>query len=170
MSHGGVDSVAQVLSSPVIGDLRRQRTEVGREKALIDARYGPKHPEAVRVQQQIDGIDQQILDESHRIITGLDNDAHAAETRVAALRAQLNSLKGEQRAHTAASVTADVLERRAEASHTMYNQVALTAQTTNQQEHIDETQGRIMMRADAPDKPVFPNKHGDAVRLTRVWG
>ena len=158
MSHGGLDSVAQVLTSTVIADLRRQRAEVGREQAQINARYGPKHPEAVRVEQQLAGLDQQIQDESRRIIEGLDNDARAAEARVAAMKAQLNGLKGEQVAHSAASVTADSLERRAEASRTIYNQVAQTAQATNQQEKVDETQGRIMMRADVPDKPVFPNK------------
>ncbi len=158
MSRGGSDAVAQVLSSPTIADLRRQRAEVGREQAQINARYGPKHPEAVRVQQQLEGLDQQIQDETRRIISGLDNDARAAEARVGAMRNQLNALKGEQTAHSAASVEADSLERRAEASRTIYNQVAQTAQSTTQQEHIDETPGRIMMRADAPDKPVFPNK------------
>jgi capsular exopolysaccharide synthesis family protein len=158
MSHGGMDAVAQVLSSPTITDLRRQRAEVGREQAQINARYGPKHPEAVKVQQQIEGLDQQIQDETRRIIAGLDNDARASEARVVAMRTQLNALKGEQTAHSAASVEADSLERRAEASRTIYNQVAQTAQSTTQQEHIDETPGRIMMRADAPDKPVFPNK------------
>ncbi len=158
MSRGGMDAVAQVLSSPTITDLRRQRAEVGREQAQINARYGPKHPDAVRVQQQLEGLDQQIQDEARRIISGLDNDARAAEARVAAMRSQLNALKGEQTAHSAASVQADSLERRAEASRTIYNQVAQTAQSTTQQEHLDETPGRIMMRADAADKPVFPNK------------
>jgi len=158
MAHGGMDAVAQVLSSPTITELRRQRAEVGREQAQINARYGPKHPEAVKVQQQVEGLDQQIQDETRRIISGLDNDARASEARVTAMRTQMNALKGEQTAHSAASVEADSLERRAEASRTIYNQVAQTAQSTTQQEHIDETPGRIMMRADAPDKPVFPNK------------
>lgn len=158
MAHGGMDAVAQVLNSPTITELRRQRAEVGREQAQINARYGPKHPEAVKVQQQIEGLDLQLQDETRRIISGLDNDARASQARVVAMRGQLNALKGEQTAHSAASVQADSLERRAEASRTIYNQVAQTAQSTTQQEHIDETPGRIMMRADAPDKPVFPNK------------
>lgn len=158
ITRGGVEAVAQVLNSTVIADLRSQRAEVGREQAQINARYGPKHPEAVRVQQQLEGLDQQISDEAHRIIGGLDNDARAAQARVAAMRAQLNTLKNEQVAHSAASVAGDSLERRADATHAIYNQIAQTAQTTSQQEHVYETPGRIMMRADAPDKPVFPNR------------
>ena len=158
IARGGLEAVSGVLSSPTIADLRRQRTEVVRNQAEINARYGPKHPESIKVQQQLDQIDAQLRQESQRIVSGLDSDARAASAQAGALSSSLSTLKGEQAGNARASVQADTLQRDADAKRAEYNQLAQAAQQSSQQQHLSDPQGRIVERAEPPPKPSFPNR------------
>jgi len=158
MSSAGIESVASVLASPVIAELRRQRTVVLNEQATASTRYGPKHPEVQRITQQLNGIDQQIKDEAARIVSGLNSEARAAQARAAAVRAQLDQLQGHQAVNSRAEVEATSLEREAEAKRTMYNQLAVTAQQVNQQQNLHEIEQKVLSRAQPPTAPSFPNK------------
>ncbi|MGC1304247.1 MAG: polysaccharide biosynthesis tyrosine autokinase [Caulobacteraceae bacterium] len=163
IANGGLESVSGVLSSNVIADLRRQRTEVMRNAAEINSRYGPLHPEAQKVQQQLDGLDQQIKAEGQRIVSGLQSASQSAEARASAIRAMLNELKGQQSGNERASVEADALQRQADSKHLIYNQLAQTAQLTGQERQSQETRGRIVDAATPAAVPSFPNKRLFAV-------
>ncbi len=158
VGQNGIDSVSTVLNSPVIVELRRQLADLQREQADINTRYGPKHPETIKVAQQIEGLNHQIREESQQIVSGLASDARAAEAREASLRGDLDRLKGEEATNSRASVVADTMEREAEAKRSIYNQLANSAQQVNQQEHSTESQAQIVSHASVPTKPVFPNK------------
>jgi capsular exopolysaccharide synthesis family protein len=158
VAQGGIDGVSSVLNSPVIADLRRQRTEVLRQQAEIAAKYGPKHPESIRVNDQLAGIDKAIKDESNRILSGLQADAQAADASASSLRAGLSSLRARQAGDTRAAVTADSLQREADAKRTVYQQLAQAAQQTNQEQRSSEPQGAIVDAASAPDRPTSPKK------------
>lgn len=158
ITRSGVESVSGVLGSPVIADLRRQRSEVLRDRDEITARYGPRHPDTIRVQQQLDGLDQQIQAEARRIVSALDSDARASQARAATLRAQLNSLRGQQSSNSRLTVEADRLAREAEAKRNIYLQLSTTAQQANQQRQLSETDSKLISPAIAPASPTFPNK------------
>jgi uncharacterized protein involved in exopolysaccharide biosynthesis len=59
-----------VLSSPVIADLRRQRTAAEAERAQLASRYGPRFPALVESGERISALDRQIREEQGRIIEG----------------------------------------------------------------------------------------------------
>lgn len=157
MAAGGLDSVSSVLNSNTITELRRQRADLQRSQAEIDARYGPRHPEAVKVAQQVIGLDKQLRDEAQRIVGGLESDARAAEARAASLRHDVGVLNGQLASNTQASVGADSLQREAEAKRSIFSQLAASAQQVNQQEHASTAQARIVALASVATKPYFPN-------------
>ncbi len=157
MTAGGLDSVSSVLNSNTITELRRQRADLQRNQAEINARYGPRHPEAVKVEQQVIGLDKQLRDEAQRILGGLESDARAAEARAASLRHDVGVLNGQLATNTQASVGADSLQREAEAKRTIFSQLAASAQQVNQQEHSSTAQARILALASVATKPYFPN-------------
>lgn len=155
---GEAGSVSSVLGSPVIQDLRRQRAEVMREYGDISARYGPKHPSFVTVQQQLQELDRQISDESARVMESLEADARAAEARVASLRSTLGGLQGRLNASSRTRAQAESLEREAEAKENIYNQYNLAQQQATQQKNLSGAQGVVVSEAMAPRAPSFPNK------------
>jgi capsular exopolysaccharide synthesis family protein len=158
ISRGALDSVAEVLSSPVITDLRRQRTETLRDQAQINGRYGPKHPDSVRVASQLAQIDAQIVNEADRIVSSLESAARASEDRVRTLRAQLGGLEGRQASNARASVEADTLQRRADSLNAVAAATIQVVQRANEQAQVGQTQGRIAFMATPPASPSFPNK------------
>lgn len=158
IAQSGIEAVSSVLSSPTILELRRQRGDLLRSRAEVDARYGPKHPETLKVARQVEGLEGQIREESLRIVSGLESDARSAEARAASLRGVLGGLKGQLETNSRASVAADSLQREAEAKRTIFNQLAGAAQQVNQQEQSNVAQARIVNAASLPTRPYFPNK------------
>jgi uncharacterized protein involved in exopolysaccharide biosynthesis len=80
-ARGGMDSVSEVLNSPVVTNLRGQRAEVLRNMAEVQTRYGDRHPETIRVHDQLKQIDEQIAAEQRRVVSALASNAAAANAR-----------------------------------------------------------------------------------------
>ena len=158
MSQGGWDAVTDVLSSSVVADLRRQRAEVLRNMGEVQTRYGARHPETLRVQQQLQSLDEQIEQEARRIMGGLASEAGAAEARAASLRSTLEQVRSEQGQNIRAAVLADNLQREADAKRTQYDRLAESAQNLQQVARNSMPQARIVEEAREPSSPSFPKK------------
>jgi succinoglycan biosynthesis transport protein ExoP len=158
LSKGGQDSVSEVLSSPVIGDLRRQRAEVLRNMGEVQARYGEKHPEAIRVRDQLSSIDSQLREETTRVIGSLRATASAADARASSIAGSMGQLESQQATNTRNSVLADSLEREATAKRTMYDRMSQMSLESTQASQGSFAQAAIVDRAVAPASPTSPNK------------
>lgn len=155
---GKLENVSGVLNSPVVADLRRQRAEVVRNMGEVQARYGPRHPESVRVGQQLESIDNQIGEEARRITDSLRSEAASADARAASLRSTLSRLRSEQASNTRASVTVGSLEREAETKRTAYNQLAASVQQASQIKDNSLAQATVIEQATPPSSPSYPKK------------
>ena len=158
IAHGNLESVSIVANSPVVTQLRSQRAEIIRSKEENDAVYGPANPSTIALNQQLTAIDRQIRDEANRLVSALAATAQTATEAAARQRAQLSSLRAEQAGNARASVSAESLEREAEARRTVYNQLAQTAQEAAQRRQAAVPVGSIVDRANPPGAPSFPNK------------
>lgn len=158
MSRGGLDAVGAVRASPVIGDMRRQRADIIRTMAEVSARYGDKHPEFLRVRDQLSGIDAQITAEANRAVASLSAAADAANARVGSLRAAMNQLESRQASNTRAAVTAQSLERDAENKRKAYERMSELSLTATQSAQNSIAQAEIVTRAEPPLKPTWPNR------------
>lgn len=155
---GAIYAVSDVLNSTVIGQLRSQRTDLLKAKAELDNRYGPNHPETIRVSGQLTAVDDLIREEATRIVSRLQADAQAANARASAIGSRLGSLKGEQASNTRAAVTADSLQRENDANREIYEQLAQQAQQTGQQSQVLQPAGTVVQVAAIPPNPSFPNR------------
>ncbi len=158
VAGGGIDSVSAVRNSPVIADLRRQLAEVERSRGEIETRYGPKHPETIKVRDQIAALNQQIRAEASRAVASLQAEADAANAQVASLRSSLRVLKSQQASDTRASATIasydqDVLSKKA-----AYDRLAQAADEASQSQRNSIAQAEIVDRAQTPTMPAPPSK------------
>lgn len=158
VSGGDIGAVDGVLHSSVIAELRRQRAEVAREKAQVDARYGQRHREAIRVAEQLAAIDRQLTDEASRTVAGLAPEARAASSSAAALRQSLSRLRNAQASENRARVVAEGLERQAKVKQQQYDELSQIAQNLNAVEGDREPTATILDRATPPLDPSTPNK------------
>lgn len=158
LQRGDLDSISAVLSAPGVQDLRRLRAELLRQQGEISTRYGPRHPEWLRIQQQLSGVDAQLKVESGRVVAGLEATARAADAKVAALSGTLHGLQGQLAASSRAEAVAQGLDREAEAKQNVYNQFNMAQQQVSQQTNVDETRAVLVSEATTPEAPSFPNK------------
>lgn len=158
IASGGLDAVSEVRSSPVMADLRRQRAEVLRAKGEIESRYGEKHPESIKVRDQLQALDQQIEAEAQRAVGTLRAGAVASEARVGSLRSTLAHLRGEQAQETRASATAAELERDATAKRDAYDRTAQLSLQSTQAAQNSIAQAEIVDRASTPTSPSSPKR------------
>ncbi|MCK8458386.1 GumC family protein [Sphingomonas faeni] len=155
---GGIDAVSAVLDSKVIADLRSQRAQIVQRQGEVLSRYGSRHPESVKITEQLSAIDKQIQDEANRNIGGLRSEASAAAARAGSLRSEMGKLRGQQSSDTRASALAETYQRQADAAHAAYNRLAEQAQTMNGVARSSLTQAQIIESAIPPTAPTSPNR------------
>src|SRR5690606_16953400 len=119
-SGGSIESMADVVQSGTISQLRQKQAELARELANLSSRYGPRHPEVVNAEAQRRDIESQIGSEITRIIGSLQNNVAVAETRVASLEQSLRDIRGETGEGNQAMVQLRELEREAAANRAVY--------------------------------------------------
>lgn len=157
-SSGSSDSVVGVLSSPVIQDLRGRRADLVRQQNEISTRYGPRHPEFIKIQEQLTGVDSQIQQEIGRVISGLQAKVRASAAEVGTLRSTLSRLQGQLAASSRIEAGAQGLDQEAQAKQEVYRQYNLAQQQANQQKTLQQPLGVIVTAAVIPGAPSFPNR------------
>jgi len=157
-ARGGLDSVSEVRSSPVVADLRRQRAELLRSIGEVQARYGDKHPESLRVRGQLETVDRQIREEGERVLGSLRSNAVASQAQVSSLRGSMGKLEGQRAQDMRAAVQAESLERESAAKRSEYDRLSQMLLESTQASQNSISQATIVERADPPGGPYSPNK------------
>lgn len=153
---GGVSAAVQVLSSPLIQNLREQELALASREAELATRYKPEHPAMINIKAQVQDLDRKIQDEIDRIVNGMQGEVVASRAKVSSLRQSLNQLQsGDQ---GGAGVQLRELQREAEANKTLYESFLNRFKQTSAQEDIQQADARIISDAMVPTTPSYPKK------------
>ncbi|PCJ59157.1 MAG: hypothetical protein COA65_06910 [Rhodospirillaceae bacterium] len=153
---GGVESAAEVLSSPLIQKLREQEAEVQRRAAELASEYGVRHPRMINVRAETQDLRAKIAGEVNKIVEGLRNEVGVSLAREKAISRNLKKLKIEASNTNSAEVRLRVLEREANANRALFDTFLSRLKETAGQEGIQKPDARIISRADIPIVPSFP--------------
>lgn len=158
VAKGGLDALSEVRNSNVVSDLRRQRAEIVRNMGEVQSRYGERHPESIRVRDQLAAVDKQILQEAQRVVDALQADAAASAAQVASLRGNMNGLEGERARNTRASAEAIALERDAQSKRAAYDRMSQLSLDSTQSARGSIAQAEIIDSARAASGSASPNR------------
>lgn len=155
---GGADSAAEVLNSPTIQQLQEQETMVKRKVAELSQEFGNRHPRMISAKAELADVQGKIKTEVAKVVSALDNEAGVARAREAALERSLEQLKMRLGQSNTAEVQLRALERDADASRAMLEGFMTRFEQTSAQldSSVNNTNARIISRADAPIIPSFP--------------
>ncbi len=156
--RGTLDTISDVRQSATIQDLRRQRATLSQTLEDVRGRYGERHPDFIKVRDQVAGLDAELKKEMTRVVSSLDADAGAAEARAASLRASMNQLEQKQGANARASVMAASLQRDADSKHDAYEKLAALALESRQAAQNSIAQAQIIDNAEPSQAPSWPNR------------
>jgi len=154
MKDGHANDVSQVVSSPLIVQLREQQAEIIRNEADLATRYGPKHPKLIAAQNQEKDLQAKIDQETDRIAGSVGNDVSVARAHVGSLQASLRNVETEATDQNMARVRLKALEANAASTRSMYEAFVVRLRET--QNPIGVPDARVISHASAPSAPSFP--------------
>ena len=162
-SEGGISSASEVLTAPLIQNLRLQEAKLAGDAAQMASEYGELHPKMINVKAELADIRTKIAVEVERILRGLENSLSVAQTRERTLERSLGDLKAEAARLAAAQARLRVLERDAAANQELYDVFLARWKETSQQDDLHHADARIISRATVPIQPSWPNRPAAAV-------
>ncbi len=154
MKSGHAGDVSQVVSSPLIVQLREQQAEVIRNESDLATKYGPKNPKLIAVQNQERDLAAKIDIEVNRIAGTVNNDVSVAHAHVGSLQGSLRQAEEESTDQGMARVKLKALEANAASTRTMYEAFVVRLRET--QSPIGIPDARVISHASAPSLPSSP--------------
>jgi capsular exopolysaccharide synthesis family protein len=164
------DDVGAVLGSPVVEALRSQRAQVSGQLAELNSRYGPRYPDVLKAQQQLQDLDVQIKAEIQRVISNMQATAQVSARRLASLEGTLNQSRGTLATDTRSIAGLVELQQKATASQTLYDNYLARFKEIMTSAGTEQSDARIVSQAQVPNKPSSPRLLLDAALALIVSG
>ncbi len=156
LDNGRIESMAEVMASPVILNLRGAEAGVAREEADLLTRYGPEHPSIIKIRAQRSDLRRQIAAELSRVVGSLKTDYEMAMARETTLGQNL----GEMRSDSQPLIRLRELEREANASRALYEALLARTKESEQLSGAPPVEVRVIAPALQPPAPTFPSRQG----------
>src|ERR671919_1816800 len=156
-SGRGLKSASEVLSSPVILDLRGREMDLLHQEAQLSREYGEQHPRILELRAEQAKLADRIDHEIENVIANLENDVAVARSREQAHAEHLRETKGQSAASGQSEVQLRELEREAAASRALYETLLVRLKETEQQQEIVQADARLISPAQLPDVPSSPS-------------
>lgn len=159
-SRGGIfsDSSFEVLSSPIIQRLKQEETEVMRKRADLGNRYGPKHPNMININAELQDVRNKMKSEVYNIINSLRSDVTIAKAKESNLKQQINKLKGKLNVNNKVYIQLAELEREAEANRALYESFLSRFKELSESQDYAQPVARVISEAETPIYPAYPRK------------
>ncbi len=154
----GIETSNEVLSSPLIQQLRNQEAQVTRRLSELSIEYGPKHPRMLQVHAEIQDIRQRIASEIGKITQGLENEVEVARTREHSLETSLREAEQQSSTQNREAVQLRALEREATANRVLYETFLNRFKETSSTKGIASSDARVISAAEVPMAASYPNK------------
>ena len=144
------------MQSAVVSKLREQEGALIQRGAELETQLGPRHPALAAVRIQLRDMRRLINTELDRIARTAQADYDRAVARERALSSKLDSLKREVLSTDKASVRLNELQRDLDAVRSIYASYLVRSQETREQATINNTDARIITRANPPLQRSWP--------------
>ncbi len=153
---GNIASVAEVLQSSVVSNLRAQEAEVARREADLSTKYGDRHPQVVNVRAELTDIRRGINSEVQRIVSNLKNEYEVAQKREQSLQESLERLTGVATQSDEVRIRLRELERDAESNRNLFQSFLSRFKETREQTTLDTADSRVITPAVTPSVASSP--------------
>lgn len=155
---GGVSEVPQLRDSPVLQGLIQKREATQEEYSDALSQYGPKFPKVMRLQSQLNDLDQLIQKEKVNTIDRLESDYREANTRENLLTQALDQQKAEANTMAERLVEYNIIKREAEANKTLYDGLMTKLKEVGISAALQSSNIRVVDPAMIPGSPSRPAK------------
>ena len=150
------EDLGVAISNPVIQGLRSQISAAYTRRADLLTRYGPKHPDVINSEHEIEGLQRQIQGEVQRILGSLQADVDASRGRLATVESSLGAARGTLSGDKSAQVGLDQLSQNAAAKRSLYDSYLGRLEQTSTTAGLATPDATLISLAEQPSKPSKP--------------
>lgn len=154
----GGAAIADVLQSHTVRLLKEQLVTATRKAAELRTKYGPKHPDILKVNAEVTEAQTQLAAETERLVTNLRNEYDVAVGHEQQLQQSLSQLKDQQVVSKDAGVELKDLQRDAASSKQLFEALLARYKQTAETQGFQLPDARIVEQADAPLFPAAPKR------------
>jgi capsular exopolysaccharide synthesis family protein len=155
---GSLQSVSEVVHSPVISRLRNQQAMAAQKIAERSSRYNNDHPLVVRARAELRDINNSIAAETELIVANLKNEYDVAKAREESMQKSLDQISGASGPDNNVGIRLRELERINATNKTLFENFLSQSKITSAQSTFDVRDSRIISPAEKPLVASFPNK------------
>jgi len=151
------ESLSTIASSPFVQQLKTRLGELQREKLRLEDRYGQKHPDVQRVNDQIADAQRQLNLEVDRSVAAIKADYQAAVAEEKQLGRDLEGQKAQATDLNRKSIDYSVLQREAESNRQVYESLLQREKEMRVVSNSRANNVRLLDSAETPGSPFTPN-------------
>jgi polysaccharide biosynthesis transport protein len=156
LSGAGASS-REAIASPTLSSLRQQREAAAADAARLSAQFEEGYPALQALRQQIASLDEAIRDETARISQSRRDAYRQAAQSEAALRSQVNALRGELTSQDRASIQYNIYQRDADTNRQLYDALLQRYKEIGVAGTVGISNIAIVEAAETPNAPSSPN-------------
>ncbi|WP_424934314.1 GumC family protein [Amaricoccus macauensis] len=148
--------------SPLIREYREEESDlIARRNAL-----SVTHPQRPRLEAQIEDIRERMREEAQRILTTVEVELAAARTQQEELESSVRELESKALDQSRQEIRLRQLEREAEASRLIYENMLSRLKETAEQESLQNADARVLSPAESPLSPI--SSHANMIMALAV--
>jgi capsular exopolysaccharide synthesis family protein len=152
-----INSIPDVLSSPLIQQLRMEEARTNAQLAASDSTLGAKHPARKALSSELGHLRASIDSSVNQIVSNLEAKARDARAREEELASKVASLRKDVGEASQQQLQLSILERRAEGRRTFYAALEKRYSETSALMHGVYPDARIVSRATPQPLASWPN-------------
>lgn len=146
----------EYLTDTSSNSLRANYTASSMALSSLQASFGPRHPNIMVAAAELARLENLIRNEVATVLTQINNENALAQTNVTNAETALAALSSQNATSNQDEVELRHLERQAEATRQVLEQLVNRAQETNQLENLQRSDARVISPAVAPITATWP--------------
>jgi capsular exopolysaccharide synthesis family protein len=153
-----MESAEAVINSDIVQKLKLDHARKEAELSQLSNRYGPKHPEILKIKSEIAEIKNVIRGEITTMARSVENEVRVADMRVAAIEAGMAETGGRKNLDDERMVGLRALEQEADATRAILDNFLKNYKQGLGVEELQQPSAKIISYAVVPRTAVYPNK------------
>jgi succinoglycan biosynthesis transport protein ExoP len=158
LGPGQIETFPLVLGSEPVQALKAELASLQKEEAKLSENLGDRHPDMVRVRQQIRTTEEKMRAEMRNVARAAESDYRTALAKEARLAATLEAVKKEAQETNRKSIEYGVLKRDVDTNRQLYQDLLTKTKQTGLETELKTTNIRVVEKAERPRGPISPNK------------
>ncbi|MEW6186682.1 MAG: polysaccharide biosynthesis tyrosine autokinase [Thermodesulfobacteriota bacterium] len=150
------ESIPDVVSNPLIIQIKNQEVDLLRKKAELAEKFGPKHPTMTALNQEIENLNRKKVQEVRNIVSSLKTQYDIAVSQEQSLRSAASRSRAESLDQNKVAIQYQVLQQEVESNRALYDMLLKRLKETNVSEENKMISIHVVDQAEVPKSPSKP--------------